>query len=198
MTIKKRNGITLTELLVASILIGIVMIGVASFSVSISKLQGSTNRATVLAMKTTAAMSRMTKDAYLAVGEEADRGVIAGNGGTGSVCFRHDTNNDPYDDYAGDTWVCYYAHANRILYLCESGAVPPVDNWADCNGADEVALLDLENTNIVDVFEPQGTGLFEYVEINIPAIFSRAGAYHPIDNPRYTLTSQINPPGHSK
>ncbi|MCK5178564.1 MAG: prepilin-type N-terminal cleavage/methylation domain-containing protein, partial [Candidatus Omnitrophica bacterium] len=65
-----KKGITLTELIVASILIGIVMIGVAAFSASIEQLHTSTNRSTILTMKTTATMNHITRAAYLAVGDE--------------------------------------------------------------------------------------------------------------------------------
>lgn len=191
-----QNGITLTELLVASILIGIVMIGVASFSVSIQKLQSATNRSSVIAMRTTAVMNRMVKDAYLAVGDEANRGVVAGSGGTGSICFRHDADNNPAT-YTGDDWVCYYGRPNRELWLCGDGAVPPVNNWGNCSaGNGEIRLLDLEDTDITRVVNTPD-GRFEYVEITIFAIFQRTGTYHPIDNPSYTLTTQVSPPGHS-
>jgi hypothetical protein len=85
------------------------------------------------------------------------------------------------------------------LWLCTSNATPPVANWGACSGGgtDEQRLIDLQNTNIINVVNPSGTGLFEYVEITIPAIYNRAVAAHPITNPTYTLTSQVRPPGHS-
>lgn len=199
-----KSGITLTELLVASILIGIVMIGVASFSVSIQQLQTATNRSSLIAMRATAAMNRMAKDAYTAVGDEADRGVETR--GTQSVCFRQDDDNDP-SSYTGDIWVCYFASPpgpGGTLYLCgwdawrRSGNRPP-NNYNRCNrpNGSAIELVELENRNIAIIVDPPGGGLFTYVEITIPAIFDRTLIYHPIENPRFTVTTRVSPPGHS-
>jgi hypothetical protein len=148
-------------------------------------------------MRTTGAMSRMVKDAYQAVGDETNRGVIAGSSGTQSICFRRDADNNP-STYAGDQWTCYYASPANELWLCGAGATPPVNNLTNCSqGAGETALLDLSSRNIASVVDPQGTGQFTYVEITISSVFDRTQAYHPITNPRYTLTSRVSPPGHS-
>ena len=199
--IVNQNGITLTELLVASILIGIVMIGVASFSVSIGQLQNSTNRATILTMRTTAAMNHLTRAAYLAVGDETNRGVVPGGvGKKESICFRHDTDVDP-SSYTGDTWTCYFINNQKVLWLCDPGLTPPVNNWGECKSGpgDPRELLDLENSNYFTIVNDTGAGPLEYININIPAIFNNQGGlvFHPIKNPRCHLHTQVRPPGHS-
>ena len=68
----KKNGITLTELLVASVMIAVVMVGVASFSLAIKNLQQSTSRSVLVALRAKSAMARLVKDASLAVGHELD------------------------------------------------------------------------------------------------------------------------------
>ena len=200
-----KKGITLTELLVASILIGIVMIGVASFSVSIQQLQNSTNRSTILAMKTTAAMNRLTRDAYLAVGDETNRGIVNKLiPPRESVCFRHDT-NDP-SSYADDTWTCYFFESaldKRRLSLCPvptaEADVPP-NNTGKCDGTGQRSLLLTLNPaqgNFHQIIE-DSDGRLESIEITLSAIYDPTLAPHPITNPTYTATTQVSPPGHSR
>ena len=194
-----KKGITLTELIVASILIGIVMIGVAAFSASIEQLHTSTNRSTILTMKTTATMNHITRAAYLAVGDETDRGIVTGGlGKKESICFRHDTDVDP-SSYTGDTWTCYFIGNQQEIYLCDAGLTPPVDNWGDCKAGvgNPQELLTLDTIIFFNVVNDVGLGPLEYIEINLPAIYQRNQPIHPIKNPRYILKSRITPPGHS-
>ena len=194
-----RKGITLTELLVASILIGIVMIGVASFSASITHLQSSTNRSTLLSIKTSAVMHRITRDAYLAAGDETNRGVVQGGvGNKESICFRHDADVDP-SSYTGDTWVCYFINAQQKIYLCNPGLTPPVDNWGACKSGvgNPTNLITINNATFFTVVNDVGVGPLEYIEIDLTAIFNRTKPVHPIENPIHKLKTQIKPPGHS-
>lgn len=201
---KKKNGITLTELLVASVLVGIVMLGVASFSVSIKQFQNSTNKSTITEMKTKAAMARITKDAYLAVGDETDRGIVAYSAGQNlSICFRHDTNNP--SSYTDDAWKCYFRGNQDDLLACN---VPPqsvpVQNIGHCNntgggGAPSRLLLELDPAkNIFYQLVENASGQLEYVELSLTGIFDQTAVKHPINNPTYTTTTQVSPPGHSR
>ena len=201
--IVNKNGITLTELLVASILIGIVMIGVASFSVSLQQFQNSTNRTTILAMKTMTAMNRLTRDAYLAVGDETNRGIVdRAIPKRNSLCFRHDTTNP--SSYTDDTWTCYYFDIpSNLLYLCTvptaEANVPP-NNAGQCDGAGTRRLL-LELNPAQGVFYQiieNSDGRLESIRITLSSIFDSTLASHPITNPVYTTTTQISPPGHSR
>ncbi|MBI5415356.1 MAG: prepilin-type N-terminal cleavage/methylation domain-containing protein, partial [Candidatus Omnitrophica bacterium] len=69
-----KNGLTLTELLVATILMGIVMAGVASFSLVVKQAGETTSSGTVLAIQTAAAMHYIKEDALSAVGDNSNRG----------------------------------------------------------------------------------------------------------------------------
>jgi len=204
MHIHKKSGITLTELLVASVLIGIVMIGVASFGVSIKQLQGSTNKSAIIAMRVRATMPRLIKSAYLATGNQTDEGIWEdGNGANKGLCFRNDENTPPTpDSYADDTWICYFRGGNRDLFLCDQDPVdrPPVGTGNECDfGGGAQLLLELE-TGAGDYYQivRDGEGRIDYVEFTLQALYDQQSAYHPIDNPRYTLTTQISPPGHGR
>ncbi|MBN1869625.1 MAG: prepilin-type N-terminal cleavage/methylation domain-containing protein [Candidatus Omnitrophica bacterium] len=186
-----KKGLTLAELLVASILISIVMIGVASFSASMQQFQNSTNRTTILAMRTMSVMNQIERDGYLAIGDETNPGVvIGGTANKESICFRHDADGDPmtYDN----NWVCYYGRANRELWLCGDNPTVPVDGWNDCQqGNGERVLVDLFSKDIVTGPGPLG------VTVTLKTIFDRAQGFHPLKNPRYDLETMIMPPGHS-
>ena len=71
-----QKGLTLTELLVATILIGIVMTGVSAFSVFVKQARDSTGSGTILAVQTATAMHYMVQDANKAVGDSSDRGSL--------------------------------------------------------------------------------------------------------------------------
>lgn len=216
MNIYEKNGITLTELLVASILVGIVMLGVASFGVSIKQLQGTTNRSTIIAMRTKAAMARISKDAYLAVGDNENCGkdelgtdINCGwgvryynQGSNLSICFRQDVNESP-DSYADDEWACYFRGGANDLYRCDVSTPTttniPVRNFGQCQaGGAEQQLLELNPADNVfyQVFE--NAGRLDYVEITLSTLFDTGLSEDPITNPEYTATTQISPPGHSR
>lgn len=89
MNIRTRKALTLTELLVSTILMGIVMTGVAAFSLFVKQARDSTGKGTILAVQTATAMHYMVADANKAVGDSSDRGVVS-SAGQESVCFRHD------------------------------------------------------------------------------------------------------------
>ena len=202
----KKNGITLTELLVASVMIAIVMIGVASFSLAIKNLHQSTSKSVLVALRSNSIMARIVKDASLAVGHESDRGVLDFNGGGGtSICFRHDLPETP-DDYTDDSWICYFQASNPTAPLESCGIVPParvpVQNNGDCNaGSLRQALLDLESGGPIfaSVVENSGSR-FMYIDITLVSLFdvSPTNPFDPINNPRYTANTQISPIGHSR
>jgi prepilin-type N-terminal cleavage/methylation domain-containing protein len=221
--LRENRGVTLTELLVASVMIGIVMIGVASYSGSITRLQGSTNRSTIVAMRTKAVMARIVEDAYSAVGDNEncgkdDDGVPEWNLNCGwgirgfelgprkSICFRHDVNVTP-ENYSDDAWTCYLKAPTggpSRLFLC--GGPPtlpanvPVKNNGDCNangGSEELLTFDPAENNFYQVVE-NAAGQLEYVEITISNIYNRIPAEHPMTNPTYSITTRVSPPGHSR
>lgn len=202
---KKKNGMTLTELLMASVLVGIVMLGVASFSVSLNQFQNSTDKSTLIAMKTKAAMARINRDALLAVGDATDPGVYSWTNGSNrnSICFRHDLANTPAD-YSDDTWTCYF-HGNsfNVTRCVDPAAGPPpacTNNGQCCGGATEQSpLLQLADnaSEYAAIVDADGDGRMDYIGITFTTRATWNQPAHPITNPEYTLTTQISPPGHS-
>ena|SRR3989338_7008003 len=201
MNIRAQSALTLTELLVSTILMGIVMTGVAAFSLFVKQARDSTGSGTVLAVQTATAMHYLVADANKAVGDSGDRGVV-GSAMQESICFRHDT-NDPAS-YADDTWACYwYDAASDALWKCAdrdaSAAVPPAD-FADCQaGTGEIKLVTLDPA-ATDYFEvvDDADGRFQYVDITLNTIADPGRLADTIANPTYQLFTRVSPPAHGR
>jgi len=202
MDIKKKSGITLTELLVASILIGIVMLGVASFSSSIRQLHNSTNKSAILAMRMNTAMTHLVKDAMLAVGDAGNPGVYSwtDDDDQNSLCFRHDTSQTP-EDYTDDVWTCYYHGNSYTIDKCVGSTwdfegVGACQLSADCcqGAGPEIEILNLPKEASTSTFATVTNGS---VQISLTSRFIQDDPAHPILNPENTLSTTINLPGHS-
>jgi len=202
------RAITLTELVVASAMIGIVMVGVASFGSSISQLQSSTSRSVILGMRAKSVLARISDDAFATIGDNEDLGYRWRMQGPNSrsICFRHDVASTP-SDYTDDTWTCYWRDNDDILFLC--GPNPTVSpntpgNAVQCDGTgSRRRLLELRQRNFFNVVrQPIVAGDFnrrlDYFEFEIFTLFDPSLTENPITNPRYDVTAQISPPAQSR
>jgi len=202
MKFRAQNALTLTELLVSTILMGIVMTGVAAFSLFVKQARDSTGSGTILAVQTATAMHYMIADANKAVGDSSDRGVVVDAPGGVSICFRHDTNNPA--SYADDTWACYWYDApSDALWKCATrtaaAGAPPAD-FNSCNPAGAaIKLVTLDPTaaqyfSVVD----DADGRFQYVDITLNTIADPGRPADTIANPTYQLFTRISPPAHGR
>lgn len=194
-----RNGLTLTELLVSTILIGIVMTGVAAFSLFVKQARDSTGLGTILAVQTAAAMHYIAEDAAKAVGDSSNRGVVFS---APSICFRHDV-NDPAS-YADDLWQCYWYDApSDALWKCGPRAgglpVPPAD-FAACDAAGSAFKLVTLNPALTDYFEvvDDAAGRFQYADITLNTIANPSQPASTLNNPTYQLFTRVSPPAHGR
>lgn len=219
--INNLKGVTLTELLVSTILIGIVMVGVVGFNLLIKNFQDSSNKGTSIAIKAASALSFLRKDAGLAVGNALDSGVLTffdtPSAPRSTICFRHDsTNSAPNNtpkDYTDDEWFCTTHGHSFDLHRCGPLAAPSPDCTLSGSAVDVPILKLVHNTDPAykgdffnvpggcgDCSNPGDENHMDYIEINIHTAF-KAGAgapvVHPIDNPDYFLTTKIYPSGHS-
>lgn len=185
-----KKGVTFVELLVSTILVGIVMLGVVSFSMTIKNLQESSNTFGNTSMELMAAVRLLSRDIMLAVGDESDRGIVTYQNGTKqNICFRLDKNIPVTPgDYSDDTWNCYY-HGNSygIHYLENVPAnVVPCTSWASCNnGADSsTTILVVSQNEYFNVVE-DSDGRLNYVELTV---------YSGNQN----ITTRVNPINHGR
>lgn len=205
MYVSNRKGLSFTELVVATTLMGIVLTGVVSFSFMVKGIQDSTNKSTILSMRTSAFMSHIVKDAAAAVGDPTDMGVlvyedyIAPEHAT--ICFRHDIPVTP-DDYSDDIWVCYsHGHSYNIYRHYNVNATKvPCTSWANCTAAPSVTAahhLHIVGDPYFQIVN-DASGRMEYIEIILLTRWDASQAAHPLDNPECTMVTRVSPAGHAR
>ncbi len=199
LTFRKKNhrhnhqsGLSLVELILSNILIGIVMLGVVSIQQATKQVEVriNNNRGVVL-QRTAAMLLDVGKNAYLAVG---DNGSVAGRGmtfqtGPARYCFRQDFPGTP-TNYADDTWVCFDQNQND-LFKCQRASP------GACVAANPTRVL-IGNIILdgITISNPFITGI-PYVQISITNRNDPTLAADPTKNPEVTLTTDVYPLGHS-
>ncbi len=219
MAIKKnsKSAMTLTELIIASVLVGIVTLGLIAAEQAIRMSRQSSNRDAQISAQMQAAMIRLTKDASLTVGDSVNSGIYQYSSGTTerAICFRQaggDANT-----YTDDFWYCWtikISSGNGLLLSCGGPLLtnPINDCTADATVIQWVTLtFGGTYTTFYSVFDDAATpaviaptgaiitnSRISYIQLDLQSRFNPAVAAHPIENPEYTLTSRISPPGLSR
>lgn len=200
-----KKGLTLTELLVSTILIGIVMMGVSAFSVFVKQARDSTGAGTILAVQTATAMHYLAEDASKAVGDSSDRGVVFELVPQQTICFRHDV-IDPAS-YNDDLWACYWydAVSNGLWKCADRGGVPVLPpDFSACIGTMAGSSLGIKLVTIdpaaTDYFKvvDDANGRFNYVDITLNTIADPLRLADTIANPTYQLFTRVSPPAHGR
>lgn len=193
----KRKGITLTELLVASILIGIVMVGVIAVSFAIKKMQETTNKSALLAMRMTAVITHMTKNVALAVGYQDDPGIVVGGASSKQWVSIRQEQGEP-GDFTDDRWVIYY-YSDPNLYFCtqtvkDGGSAP------DWDGNCSESHSQLMSANVLDaeftLFNDPEQYQF-YLAVELQTIYDSDQGEDLVNNPTFNVESRMSPAGHS-
>ncbi len=198
------KGMTLTELIVSSILVGIVMVGIASFSSAIKQIQTTNEKSTLLEIRTAAAINHIRRSAVQAVGYQDDPGIITSATGASPAyfSFRQDRNNTP-NNFSDDTWVIYSdgGIAGRMYTCTQDATAGPVPNsgiGGGCAIATNLTLLqNISTISYSRVTDDASSNLNLYFEINLTTMDDISKPYHPVNNPKYTVNTRIIPPSHS-
>ncbi|MDP8211687.1 MAG: hypothetical protein P9X22_00150 [Candidatus Zapsychrus exili] len=204
MHILKNKALTLTELLVSTVLVGIVMIGVVSMNYAIKQVQESTNKSSMLAMRTASTMSYITREGSQAIGDVSSYGIVL-NTTNPSTCnwvsFRQDT-SDSADDYTDDIWKIFIRDLNtNTLRMCEQtiaqgGSTP--NTSSKCSVASSIIISQhIQNVTFELLNNPNQSYLDFYLSIAIDARYTPDSAVNPIENPEYFLQTKISPASHS-
>ncbi|MFH1359584.1 MAG: prepilin-type N-terminal cleavage/methylation domain-containing protein [Candidatus Omnitrophota bacterium] len=200
--IRNPHGMTLTELLIASVLIGIVAIGAISMDIAVRQMREGSSRNAILAMRTSVVMMDIAKHAQQATGDLSAWGLAdLSSAAESTLCMRFDDPTLPLPtpgDYADDVARCYTRFqpplVDNNIHYCE------FNNWAlinDCLGADPVIG---QATNFNFQLPDPGAGDL-YLQVTItdcfrPDLTGDLACGAP-SNPEYTLTSRISPAAHS-
>lgn len=205
MKLFQRRGITLTELLVAGILIGIVMLGVISVSFAIKKMQETTNKAALLAMRATAIVTHMTKNVAMAVGYKDDPGIVVSESSSQQWVSIRQESGDDVSRFDDDDWFIYYTDlGNHRLYFCTQTNLegPEPETWAGgkCdpdNSKTKTISQDLVAAHFELLSDADNFEFFLRVFLETRYDPDPAVAEDPIDNPGFRIDSQMSPVGHS-
>ena len=189
MNIHQQNqAMTLTELLVSTALISIVMVGVVSVDYAIRNSQQKISKSALTAMRTSATMLDIMKNAALATGDITNPGVLQVAQG---VCIRQDV-SDP-NVYTDDTWVCYTSNpsANDVRKCNRTSSGPcPMNSTL-------LGTIISGGLSITLVQNNSPTAQSSYVDISITNRYDPALASDPLNNPEIKLTSWVYPVAHS-
>lgn len=128
---RNRNAVTLVELVMAVLLLGLVMATAADIDIASRKFFITTDRVGQLQVRLGSAMDHMAKNISLAHGDLLDRGINIS--GTGTIEIRVD--NGAPQSYADDVWMRYRQDMDAIRYCVLSGS------GGGCVGAEETICL---------------------------------------------------------
>lgn len=110
-----QKGLTLAELLVTGMIIGVIMIGMVSVDHAIRTQELQQSRASITAIRTSAVLHDIVATATQAYGDVTTRCIQMANlttDATNYICVYRDFGTP--SDYSDDSWQCYTRHANNI------------------------------------------------------------------------------------
>ncbi len=217
-----KKALTLTELIVSTVLIGIIMTGVATFTFAIKTIQDSSSYSTILNTRTASVMSHLVSSANLAVGWAQNPGISLDgwnspfSSGTIPndpqwVAFRHDTDNTP-TNYNGDTWYIYICHlpgdstagADYTLRYCTMSAAQftaagdAPDEVGACSPANSLILSTNLGVLICNLHLDDLTYQKFTLRLGIRTEWlPGSGNTNPLENPYYNLITSVTPMGHT-
>lgn len=194
-----KQAMTLTELLVATALIGIVLIGVISVEYAVRSAEQTTSASTLVAMKAGTVLLDISKNGSLATGNETDPGVHDLTGAFHELCFRQDRNSPQTPNVnTDDTWKCYIHDNGNILSTCTVNAVPN-GNLIACQAASDYRSLSDNVVSLTSSFVHNATtpGSEFAVDVSLTIRKIAAQAVQPLTNPEITLSTRLLPSNHS-
>jgi len=187
----KNTSLTLTELLIATIILGIVMLGIAAVDFSFRQSQKGTSQNALVAMRTSAIMLHITKNAELATGNRSTPGATSGINipSADTLWIRLENPAQTPGNYLDDVWVRYsYNTTNYNLYFCSGNP----DGVMVCPDFSETlgTLAGFSASTGID--DSLGVQTF-YVEITLTNRINPALGPNIFDNPEYILKARVNP-----
>lgn len=189
---------TLTELLVATAMVGVIIVGVMSADYAIRRMQNTSSSDYYLTARASSVMLHLTRDALRAVGDAGDQGIeYDDTGAERGICFRYDDQNTP-EDYSDVLWNCYNHDASLDLYRSPGLAAADFTTYTDF-----VLPLCPEAYNghvAGDFFEVHlgGGGQIEAIDFFVISVMDQSQAVDPVRNPVSYLTSSVTPAGFSQ
>lgn len=204
MKIYNSTAFTLLEIIIASTVVGIIMLGIVTSNISLQKNSQDSSNSYFISSTTQTMLNQILKDASLAVGTPSSRGIAIGTGGTPST---GDANTFCIQQEAAPTssvrfWKCYtWVQATYGVYSCTRASL------GSCNSSNN--FLGTAKTRIVPTFniDPSSGNqkvLFDVIIENClnPAAASCCNPSDPScvpdsSNPYVIKEGSVSPYGHS-
>jgi len=192
---------TLLELLIASSLIAVVLLGAIAVDYAVRSSRKDIRRKTNVSSQIAIAMYHLTRDALETIGDVSDRGIVYDEfSDIINICLR--TKYD-IEQPSNNRWTCYSmdvnsVNADHILYRCDD-----LTNFllvgVGCNPDDPKtkALLTSSSDDFFDIiFDSEGQ--IDYIEFHLKTRDDPLSEAHVINNPETALISRISPLGVSR
>ncbi len=204
------TAMTLTELIIASVLVGIVTLGLIAAEQAVRMSRQSSHRDAQVSAQLQSAMIKLNRDASSTVGDSTDTGIYQySSGNDRSICFRQAAGDA--NIYTDDVWNCWWA-TSGLLASCGPLANP----LTTCSGQASLfnwVTLKFEGTyttfySVIDddtqaVITPLAPWYIlnkkiSYIQLDLRSRFNPAADVNPIENPDYALDARISPTGLSR
>jgi type II secretory pathway pseudopilin PulG len=215
-----KSSFTLLELLVTSVLVGIVIVGAVAVDYAIRKSRQSADRASVTRGAVQQAMLRMHRDAAKVVGDESakdtatpwtSRGIFANAiGPFRTICFREDVSGTP-GIFSDDNWNCYEHrstdnHISRCVRTNAEVLIEFVPGFVACDIQPQFERIIRASDPNFFTLPLDAQNHIEYVELRVQTHYNchingntcSVLSNNPIENPQFTLTTRISPQGLSR
>lgn len=192
--LKNSKALTLTELLIVTILLGVFMVGVASFDFAFKQAAQVSSDSSFEAMKISAAMLYISKDAALAIGNARDPGVVPSAGTNTYIYFRQDdATPNSFTLPTPNPWIAYKFDAatnrlNRCTTADASGGPNPV-----CVGTVDTVLNSVVAANFTLVTASPNF----YLDVAITTRAKPALATNAMTNRNHEGNNHIELPAHT-
>lgn len=192
----QQKAMTLTELLVASALVGVVTLGLLAGEYTVRSSKVSSLRDSQLSTQMQSTMIRLTRDASLAVGDAGNSGIRTFTPGTDStICFREATGAVD-STYTNTVWNCWwYNSATSELSSCDNQTDPP---QSTCVGVPTRKFWVRITDPVFYTLQTNASGQFDHIDFNLTSRFDISRPVHEISNPQYRLSSQVSPQSMSR
>lgn len=192
---------TLTELIVATTVIGIVMLGVFAVDYAIRSTRSNAAKNNLVSLQAASALLEITQAVKNTTGQRWDgvsqqplqEGLFASAASPITLCTRYDFDNEP-STFTGDRWKCFQQTATNEIYRC---AVNSYLNLP-CGTTTTNLLIKKPTATPFYIISRDATGSLNHVTITID---SRANPDQPenkMTNPQFILSADIYPPALSQ
>ena len=205
--LKNTSAMTLVELIVATILVGIIMLGIVAIELAMRRTFSTTSKSAALSMRVSAAMLHFSRNISQAIGDGSSHGVrLEEVTVLPDTCMkfyvRKDTQGSPAN-YADDVWMRYkhYTSGDSSLTFCDdigvAGDEDPIVGDPGCNSCSgEYELLRVNRLTYDRVVDP--VNLQYYTQVELTAYYDNSGVTNDkVVNPMFTMRTNISYMSHS-